>query len=187
MINLLPSGKKAELAAGKVNTILVRYLIMGGFGILLVAVVCGATFYSLSVASKNADERIVANKESYATYTAVKNAGDSFRKNLATAKQILDKQISYSKLLYKIAAIVPDGAVLDTLSLDAASFGSQATLEASATSYTNAVKVKDALQADKELFTDVSFQTVSQDTSSEETQRYPIKILLNVKINKEAL
>ena len=188
MINLLPVERKADLSAARTNSILVRYLFMSGFGILLVAIISAGTFFSLSFAKDNAENRINANDAKYASFTKVKNEGDEFRKNLATAKEILDKQVTYSKLVYEIAAVIPSGTVLDNLNLDTKSFGSVIVIEASSTSFSNAVKLKDSLQASKKLFSDVSLQSVSEEGGGENSSdKYPVKVYLQVKINQGAL
>ena len=188
MINLLPVERKGDLSAARTNSILVRYLMMSGFGILLVAVISAGTFFSLSFASVSAENRIKANDDKYASFSAVKQSGDSYRANLATAKEILDKQVTYSKLVYEIAAVIPSGTVLDNLNLDTKTFGSEAVIEASSGSFADAVKLKDALQANKKLFSDVSIQTVTEEGSGEdENDEYPIKVYLSVQINQDSL
>ena len=80
-----------------------------------------------------------------------------------------------------IAALMPSGTVLDKLNLDSQTFGTPTTLTAGATSYENALKLKDAFQASP-LFSDVHFESIN----SGGQPPYPLTVNLKVTIKKDA-
>lgn len=181
MINLLPPEEKRELRAARTNSLLLRYnlLLMGA--VLFLALAIGIAYVYLTAAKVNAETTITENKAKVADFSEVQTEADAFRSNLTTAKQILDNEVIYTKVILAIAALMPSGTVLDKLSLDSQTFGTQTTLSAQAKSYDDALRLKDSFQ-NSPLFSNVHFQSIN----SGGQPPYPLTVNLNVTIKKDA-
>lgn len=181
MINLLPPEEKRQLRAARTNTLLARYnfILLGAVAFLALAV--GIVYLYLTTTKATADQVVRENTAATSDYATVLTDAQTFRTNLATAKQILDREIAYSKVIITIAQIIPSGVVLNSLTLDAETFGTETTLSAQARDYASALAFKDALQAST-FFSDAHFQTVNASGGNPE---YPLLVDLNVTIAKE--
>lgn len=181
MINLLPLEEKRQLRAARTNTLLLRYNV----SLLIVISFLGlATMFVslyLSNAKDAAEQTITDNQIKAAGYAAVKSQADVFRSNLTTAKQILDNEVTYTKVVLAVAQLMPSGTVLDKLNLDSQTFGTPIVLTAQAKSYESAIALKDSFQKSP-LFSDVHFESI---TSAESATGYPYAVDLNVTIKKD--
>lgn len=187
MINLLPVEYKAEIRAGRLNTMLVRYMVLmlGGMGLLAVLLI--GTYFTINVSRVSAQQRVDENEQRETSYNDVKKESEAFRSDLATAKAILDNEVKYSSLIYKISSALPSGVVLDSLTVSAESLGTQATINASAKSYSAAVKLKNSFEKNDELFSDVKFESITYQNDDTSPDPYKYKINISLVINKEAL
>lgn len=181
MINLLPPETKSQIKAARANRLLLRYniILLSAIGFLLAA--AGLVYVYLVSAKSSAETAIQDNLAQVSNYSVIESDASSFRQNLSSAKQILDNDVTYSKVILEIASVLPSGVVLDTLSLDSATFGTPTTLNARVRNYDTVLRLKDALQASS-LFSDVSIQTIS--TGGEGS--YPLNASLSVTIRKDA-
>ena len=183
MINLLPPQQKKQIKAGRANVILLRYIGILSSGVILLAILLSGTFLVLNMSRANTQDRVDVTNEKIAQYSATKTAAEQFRSDLATAKTILDKEVTYSKLIYKLADAVPSGVVLDSLDLNSKTLGAQTTLSAETKSYEDAIRLKTSFEQNKDLFSDVHFVSVTGGGSG----TYPVKASLSVVIKKDAL
>jgi Tfp pilus assembly protein PilN len=185
MINLLPDDIKRDMSAARSNVILFRYnlLTIAAAGGLLV--ICALFFVILNNNQSSAVSRSSENEAKAATYEPVQKAAEEYKANLATAKAILDKSVSYTTTIFEIVKLLPSGVVLDGISLNASDFGKQMTFTANAKSVEKATELKQNFQGSK-IFTNVHFQSVnsSSSTSSSPNSSYPIQVVLNVQLNK---
>jgi len=181
MINLLPPEDKRQLQAARSNTLLLRYnfLLVGAVIFLLSAT--GVVYFYLNTTKASAEQTIKDNDAKVSDYASVETQANSFRSSLSTAKQILDQDVAYTKVILEISQLLPPGVVMDTLSLDAKTFGTPTTFAAKAKNYDAALKLKDSLQSSS-LFSNVYFASISGDGDSS----YPINVSLNVTIRKDA-
>ena len=182
MINLLPPETKRELRAARSNTLLVRYNFFLLGALVFMMVVIGIVYVYLTNTKANAELTINENKAKVAGYATVEAQAKEFRTNLQTAKQILDQEINYTKVVLEFAALMPPGTILETLTLDSATFGTPTTLNAKAKDYASALALKDSFQK-SELFTNVHFQSIAGGGAD---AGYPISVSLNVTIKKDA-
>lgn len=185
MINLLPHPQKNEIRAGRTNILLLRYITLLLANMALIAVLLATVYISLSVSASTAKQHISENQQRTQSYTETKAAADAFRSDLTVAKLILEKDIHYSKLIYKISNALPPGVVLDSLTVDSQTLGTSVTINASASSYASAVGLKKSFETKTNLFSDVHFDTIKYD--KDVTTPYKYKTGLNVIINKAAL
>lgn len=182
MINLLPPDAKHQIRAARANNLLIRYnlLLVGSLLFLLGAI--GVVYVYLSNVKTSAQATINENQAKVASFTSTKNQADLFRQNLSIAKQILDREVNYTKVMLEIANILPSGTVLTGLTLDASTFGTETTLTAQAGSYEQALALKDAFSKSS-LFTNVHFQSI---TATEGTSAYPLSVNLTVTFKRDA-
>ncbi|HEU0266401.1 MAG TPA: hypothetical protein VFQ70_02130 [Candidatus Saccharimonadaceae bacterium] len=193
MINLLPPDNQRNLLAARSNTLLVRY------NVAMIAVVCfmvaafGFVYFYLNMSKSSAERTIAANQQKEASYTQVSEQAAEFRTNLATAKRIFASQVDYSTLLTSIAAATPSGVILQSLSLDATTFGKPTTLIAYAKNTTDALALKDSYAAQTKLFSNVSIANISLASSSGSSgsqstgnPAYPVTVTLNLTIQPGA-
>lgn len=181
MINLLPPNTKKQMRAARSNVLLLRYnfLLIGALVFVLIAI--GGTYFYLDTAKGNAEQLIEDSQTQAGRYASVQQDAESYRQKLATAKQILDQDVAYTKVILEIAKTLPSGVVIDKLSLDAKTFGSPTTFTARARDYQSALNLKDSL-SDSSLFYNVSIASMSGGGG----EGYPININLNVTIQKDA-
>ena len=181
MINLLPPETRSQLAAARANRLLLRYniLLLAAVAFMLAAI--GLVYVYLGNAQASAEASIQENLARVGDYSAVEAEANSFRQDLANAKQILDTDVTYTKVVLEIASVLPQGVILDTLNLDSATFGTPTTLNAKVNNYTTVLALKDALQKSS-LFSDASIQTISNDG----TGQYPLNATFSVTIRKDA-
>lgn len=177
MINLLPTESKRQIRAARTNTLLLRYnfLLIGAVIFLLLAT--GVVFVYLSDVNSNTKKIIAENQSKVSSYSSVQQQAESFKISLASAKQILDKEVSYTKVIVRVTNLLPPGVVLDTLSLDAKTFGTATAFAARAKDYNAALALKNSLQSSP-YFSNVYFSSISGGGGG----NYPIKVNLNVTI-----
>lgn len=181
MINLLPPNEKRELRAGRTNFLLVRYNIALLVALVFLFAAIGVVFVYLNNTKASAQATIEENKTKVAGYATVQSQATQFRSNLTTAKQILDKEVTYTKVILDIAQILPQGVVLQNLNLDSATFGTETMLVAQATNYDRALALKAAMEKSP-LFSNVHFATITAGSEG----AYPLTVNMSVTINKEA-
>lgn len=188
MINLLPLNDQRQLAAARTNTLLLRYTILLGVFIVILVIEIFGVYVVMNVGKTQDQAAITANNAKATGYAAVKQQADTFRTNLATAKYILDKQVPYTTLMLAIAQNLPNGAVIDKLSIDPTTFGTPTTLTVDTASYAAAISVKTSLQNAKvngtPLFSSVSFLSV---TANQGGSTEPFTAIYNVIYSKAVL
>jgi Tfp pilus assembly protein PilN len=182
MINLLPPEEKRQLRAARSNTLLVRYNILLLGVVAFMGIAIAITYVFLSTAQQNAKQTISENDAKVVQYASVQAQATLFKQHLATAKQILDNEVTYSKVVLEIAQLIPRGVVVENVSLDSQTFGTATTLVAQAKSYSSALALKDSF-GKSALFSDVHFQSI---TAGNAQTDYPITVNLNITIKKDA-
>jgi Tfp pilus assembly protein PilN len=124
---------------------------------------------------------IQENQAKVVGYAQVEQEANNFKNNLTVAKQILDKEVIYTKVILEIAALTPKNVVLNNLNLDAKTFGTETTLTARAKTVNDAIALKNSFQ-NSPSFSNVHFQSIS---TVETPNAYPINVSLNVTIKKD--
>jgi Tfp pilus assembly protein PilN len=182
MINLLPPAEKKELRAARTNVLLLRYNFFLLGAVVFLAVATTVTYVYLTTTKTTAVQVIDNNRAKVSGYAATAAQAEQFRSNLATAKQILDHEVTYSKIIVGISQSLPSGVILSNLNLDAQTFGTETTLNTRAKNYDRALALKEALEKSA-LFTDVHFQSITTGDSTDSA--YPVTVILNVTIKKD--
>jgi uncharacterized membrane protein len=180
MINLLPPTEKRELRAARSNTLLIRYNFFLIGAVLFILGAVGVVYVYLNSTKASAQQVIEENTVKVAGYADIQQQANEFRDNLRVAKQIIDQEVSYSDVALEIAALMPSGTILETLTLDSTTFGSETTLNAKAKNYGDALALKNSFES-SDLFSNVHFASISGGEGT-----YPVNVNLNVTISKEA-
>lgn len=184
MINLLSTEHKAALRAARVNVFLVRYIWMI---LLALTFILGTLYVSYSLLQETeatAKERIEANDVQSAAYSDTKQKVDALSTKLNGAKEVLGQSVSYAKILTTIGQVMPNGTVLDSLTLTEATLaGTPTELIAYAKTDEDGVAIQQALQQ-SQLFALISPKGTS---STEGITGYPVKVTLTVTFNKGVL
>ena len=181
MINLLPPEIKAQTNAARANRLLLRYniFLLASIGFLLAAI--GLVYIYLGNAKAIAEQTMADNIAKAGDYGSVETEANAFKQDLANAKQILNSDVTYTKVIVEIANVLPSGVVIDTLSLDSQTFGTPTTLAVNVKDYATVLTLKDSLQASS-IFSDVSIQTISDSGTGD----YPLSATFSVTIRKDA-
>lgn len=188
MINLLPPADSKTFIAGRVNTILVRYiwLTAGLFGLL--TAISGLTYFMLDTTRANAEKQISENTSNASSYQSVQARTQEFQTNLSIAKSILDRRTYYSAALLKLSKYLPAGVVIDKISLDSSTYGTPVSLHFLAASEDTAISLKKALQ-DSNMFSDVHFQSLNlqENGKGADGKVYRVGINMSTTINEKGI
>lgn len=187
MINVLPVETKRQLRAARSNVVLLRYTILLAMVVGFLAIGTIAVYFVMNNVKANAENTTLENQSQISNFTNVQAEASEFRANLATAKTILDNEVIYSDTVLAIAQVIPSGVVIESLSLDANSFGSPMSISARAVSYDRAITLKDTLE-NSSVFSNVHFITVSggsdeSDGDEDSSGRYPYTVALSATLN----
>lgn len=182
MINLMPDAEKMEIRAGKVNVVLVRYIIIIVLAFSFLVLLLIGSYLLLRQNKASAQQVIDANAAKAQVYSSTKQQVDALSTSLTQAKTILDKEILYSKVLTNIGQQMPAGTVIDKLTLSSASFtGTPTTIRAYAKTSADVVALREKFQSSP-YFTNVSFDSIS-DTSGG-IKDYPVSVSMTLTFTK---
>lgn len=123
MINLLPNETKTQLKAARINTLLVKFLlilIVGG------AFVGGAILYSNMNSNSNDATSQNSINEQYRQYNEQATGIDS---KIAEAKSVLSSRINFSEIMLAITESLPDSVALDSISLNTSNVNGSTSVE----------------------------------------------------------
>jgi Tfp pilus assembly protein PilN len=183
MVNLLPPDTKRQIRAARMNVTLYRYCLLIVFTALLLGGVFAVGFWSDGNDRRLAEEAKAESQTAAAPYANTKSAAEAFAADLNTARTILGGNVSFSKLVLDIAAIVPRGVVLNNLALGTtAKADTPIDISGRATSYDAAVALKNSLEASP-IFEKVNIVNINQtDISganvSDIAKNYPFAVSL---------
>lgn len=195
MINLLPDDIKRDIRAARMNVILLRYNLFAFLAMVVIFGLCLMFFVFLNVSHSSAAETNSKNKAAVESMRNVMVAADDYRKDLQTAKQIFEKSINYTEVVFAITRLIPKGVILTQLDLNAGTFGQPVVFSAYAKSYDQATKLKDNFQ-NSDLFSDVHLQNLSDASNSSGSgdgsgdgeagpgSEYPITFTISATMNK---
>lgn len=183
MINLLPPESKKQLAAGRANRLLLRYLVLFLSLAILTMVIFAAVFLHLRGSKQFHQNTVESNAQRAVSMAKSQKEVAEFRTNLATAKNILGKQINYSSIALKVANSIPGGVILDQLTLDSEAINQPTKLNARAASEDAVRTLKESLNSSP-YFSDAHYDTVSRALSDD---RYPFEVTMTVTFTEELL
>ncbi len=176
MINLLPYDLNRQTRAARMNTILIRYIIILGSAIGFLALVSGTTYLFLV-----RDKEIIKETKPVVSASSVQGKINSFNSSLTISKNILDQHVTYSDILVNLGAILPKGAILNSLTLSDSSFGAITNLSLSVSSATVEPTIKESLTKSSQF---TNYKLLSTTGGTGDYAGYPITLNISMTINK---
>jgi Tfp pilus assembly protein PilN len=189
MINILSPEQKRDIRAARINVVLVRYCVLLALLVLLTGLIYGAGFWVVMQEKTAATTKIESQSAQAKAYAAVEKEADAFRGNLTIAKNILGEETSYSNFLTTLAASLPNGTILTSLSIGAgtATDPKGLLLDARTNNYDKVLELKNSLEQSP-LFENVNIVSTSRpsdiSTLTGLQARYPYEATFNVKLSK---
>ena len=185
MINLLSPNDKKILRAARRNTIWSRYTFIIVAFLIAVNVVLALLLFLIQTQARSYEERIASNRElSNKQYSNTKTQAAAFRKDLATAKAILDSETNYSAVIVNIARSIPSGCVISTLTLNSQSFNVPQSLSFKCKTPGDILRLKSALEENTAVFDKVNI--VSTNSVSDGVDPYAVSINMSLVLKKPA-
>lgn len=126
MINLLPDEIKNQLRAARINTALIKCILI---------VIIGAAFLGGAILFTNKDNTGsgIANQQSIDNqYNDYDQQAQSLDAKVSDAKSVISNQIDYSEILTALADSLPDTVSLDSVSLSSTNINSGTAIEINA-------------------------------------------------------
>ena len=188
MINLIPPKKRKELHAMRQNTLLLRYVIATLIVLGLVLVINIGTFIVMKTTENSARRSADDNNARVADYANVRQQAEEYTKNLALAKQMFDRNVPYADVVIGLAKTLPEGVLLESITLSPAITSSPTTLNERAKSYQAAINLKNQLNRSN-IAKDVSIASINTDGSVQGAQAgdYPLSVVINVTFTDKLL
>lgn len=183
MINLLSPGDKKILRAARRNTIWSRYTFIIVAFLIAVNIVLALLLFLIQTQARSYEARIASNQEvSDNQYSDTKTKAAAFRKDLTTAKAILDSETNYSSIIVNIARTIPSGCIMSTLTLNSQSFNLPQALNFRCKSSGDILRLKSALEKNTTLFDKVNI--ISTTSSAQPVDPYNVSISMSVVLKK---
>lgn len=169
MINLIPASNKASIYYARRNSFILGWLSLILFAVIGLVIILGGSMFYIRQEIKSNEQSIKTAQESLASQnekeTLERVAEISGR--LSLAADVISKEVLFSKLLPYIGALMPDGTVLQGLSLSRDTQGGL-DLTISATDYITASQALVNLQAsDSLLFEGADANNITCDGSTD--------------------
>jgi Tfp pilus assembly protein PilN len=185
VINLIPDHYRKDIKAGRLNTVLSRYVILFGvIGILVVSSVAAGTYF-VSMDKNRYQQQQTDIEAQNAALSDVKKQAMEFADNLKMAKTILSNSRSTTDFVSGIAATIPSGVVLTSLTIDnktttPATAVTPTIFSVQATNIDKITELKANMQKSS-IFSKVNIQQVSIPTVTTPT-KYPVTASVSVVI-----
>lgn len=186
MINLLPDEQKRDIRAARTNVILARYNLVTALAVCLFL----AFWWLFHILLQTNEQRALSlsqdNSQKAAALGNVRSAADAYRKNLTTASQVLNGSVSYTDIIIAITKLLPQGVILDNLTLSPTNLTQPTQFQAHVASYDVAEKLKQSFE-DSKLFKNVFFVSLTSSQSSGSAQKYPVSVTMSAQLEPQGL
>lgn len=184
MISLLPPNQHKELVAARTNTLLMRYVFLFIMLIVMLVVEMAVVYIFLNTTRAASEVTITENTQKTVAYSATITQAKTFRQNLTTAKNILDKQVPYTAIFKLLSDTMPAGTILERISIDPSTFGAPTALSIRAKTYNDAILFRTNINSTPVL-ANVNFQSIS--LQADDKSGYPYMSTFNVTFKKDVL
>lgn len=192
MINLMNVEQKRDIRAARTNVLLLEYSAMLLVLAVTTAIIYGIGFWLVAQEKQAVTEKLESQGAQSASYKQIEARADTFRKNLAIAKQILDKETSYSSFLTTLAKDIPRGAILTNFSIGGQNGTVKnqkgMTLDARTNSYETMLLMKQKLE-ESPLFENVNIVDVNRPEDISKLTglegKYPYEASFNVMLSNQ--
>lgn len=159
MINLLTAEQKKELRAARLNSVLLRYIVVAAIAFVGITLLALFSFWWLSNRITAAEMKQKANEASTSQYADVKAQGAAFGNNLSKIQSVIANRSHYGTALVNIAGALPAGVTLQSLELSSKFLTTPLKLTATTDSNQAALNIKQTLSESK-AFTNVTLDNV---------------------------
>lgn len=191
MINLIGPSRRKQFLAARRNSIWIRYVfILSGTSLAIILILGGSAFFFYGQ-KIDQDSKLAANEQKLQAekYQSAEKKVADFRKNLNTAKTVLDAETYYSVILLEVAKTMPKNTRLIEVTLNAATFQGQQTLNFEAKKIEDALALKSAFIENPPLSSKVRFSEITKpgtnDNSAPSTDSsYPVRITMIMELAK---
>lgn len=181
MINLLPDETKKQLKAARTNTILVRYILTVVIAAVFLGLAIFTSYYIMNGSKTTAENAITDVKSSNDSYSPTITKSNAFIADLSTAKNTLNRQISYSTIIKDLIGALPTSVILKSpFSLDNDILSAPITITAYAKSSSDEATLKTNLQGNS-TFSGYSLQSLNNNTDA--SSKYPFIITFSITIS----
>ena len=182
MINLLPTETKKELRSSITNVRLINYIITLLAGTIFLGMVSTAAYLVLVSTKEAAENTITLNAQRSESYSSVKARFNALKTSVDSAGAILSNETNYSKILTQFAAVVPEGVIVETLTLNDASFTTPTTITAYAKTNEIALGFKEKL-SNSNIASGVKLDKLTANTNTN-IANYPISVTMSLTFMK---
>lgn len=177
MINLLPYDKKHQVKAARHNVILIKCLIFLLFALIFMILACWVTNTFIRGNTNAKVSSSVSGNES----SSILSQAETIKSDILTANNAITQRVDYSAIITSLAAAMPAGVIIDTLSADGATSSTPIQLILHASADSKGKEFKTNLEKSN-LFTNVTIKSVTP--AQVALTGYPYDISLTLMINK---
>ncbi len=179
MINLLPYETKQQTRAARTNLILFKDVIILSISVGFLAVACFITYFFINNTALISKPTIVNTGSA-----AIQTESNTIKTNLANAKTVLGQHNYFSRVITQIASAIPNGSIINSLSLNEGSFGTTTNIQLLATTADKVSVLKTNFEAPvaSKYFSD--FKQASTSVSQDSAAKYPYVTNVSVTINR---
>lgn len=186
MINLLPPDSTKEIRAARHNVMLLRFVIANGIVLGLIVIVYVVAFGFMKATEMSSNDSSSENQQRIAELDETAKTAKAYTTNLGLAKSIFDSELSHTAALQKIAAALPEGTVISSLTLDASMVNQPTSLLVLAKSQAAALAVRGNFERE-EIASDITIANITTEsaapTEGAAPSPYPVSINLNLTFN----
>jgi Tfp pilus assembly protein PilN len=179
MINLLSNESKKELKAAHTNVTLIKYFIFLGFSLGFLILVSGGSYWFLSIIKSSNDQSALDQTSTKVAYNSAKKQLAAIENDMVAAKDIMNKQILYSKIIESITSTLPSGTILESLQFDNESIEKPTTISARAKNEAAVTELRNNITQSSQ-FSNPSVTSSSDNKNPD----YPIAVTINIAINR---
>lgn len=184
MINLLPYEMKKELRAARVNNVLFRYSLVLLFSGIFLGIVGAGVYLYIGMTKSSIESVVNSTGSGSSTVNDTEAQVRNLQQQVTGAKAIVDSGIKYSKVLIGLGQALPEGVIVEKLSLTDSDFDKPINLDLWATNTQAAGLISSSLSG-SQLFSAVTVGTISA-SSNPVISEYPVNAKVTLTINKGA-
>jgi hypothetical protein len=196
MINLLPPLEKENIIYGRKNRLMIRWVVSIIIVItgICVMTVFGQFFINKNVKSLEGVANITQDRIAKQNLASTQKGILNLSNNFTSVTQLLNKQVLFSKIFTKIGSIMPEGAILSSITLSTSNKSLDVNViakdrEAATQAFVNLNDPKNGLFDKADLVT-VGCQTKTDPKTSTSVQaqnaKYPCNALIKVTIKTDS-
>jgi hypothetical protein len=117
MINLAPPEIREQIKYGRLNVLVLKYLLGLGSVAIIVAGVVMLGLLLTGNRTHDLEDKLAYNNSRYEEYGDTLSDAELLSGDIDTIKALLDREFKFSEVLEKISALIPTGASLDNITL----------------------------------------------------------------------